>query len=505
MISMAGTAGLAARTAALGTAAHATAPHAAAAPHAAGTGSRSLPVTVLSFYGQPWWLILLKVVAIFAFLMLTTLFMIWAERRVIGRMQQRPGPNRAGPFGLLQSLMDGIKLPLKEDIVPRHVDKLLFWLAPAIALVPAFVSFAIIPFGPEVSIFHHQTPLQLTDLPVAVLLVLAMSSIGVYGIVLAGWASASPYPLLGALRSSAQVVSYEIAMGLSFVAVFLYSGSLSTSAIVNAQAHGNAFAVGGVTLHYPSWFAVLLFPSFFIYLITMVGETNRLPFDLPEGEGELVGGFHTEYSSLKFALFYLAEYINMTTVAGLATTLFLGGWRAPWPISVWAGANSGWWPLLWFLGKVFILLFCFVWLRGTLPRIRYDQLMTFGWKILIPASLAWILMIATIRVWRQHGGSTPVYIVGGAILGALLVLAWAGDVASERRRAAAAGAAGPAAGTSAGTSAAADGADTAGPGFPVPPLDLPHYHGIGVTAGPGGGQADPDAVPRAGVKEVTGA
>ena len=277
------------------------------------------------------------------------------------------------------------------------------------------------------------------------------------------------------------MVSYEIAMGLSFVAVFLYSGSLSTSAIVAAQAHGNAFHVGGVTLHYPSWYAVLLFPSFFIYLITMVGETNRLPFDLPEGEGELVGGFHTEYSSLKFALFYLAEYINMTTVAALATTLFLGGWRAPWPISVWPDANTGWWPLLWFLAKVLILLFCFVWLRGTLPRIRYDQLMRFGWKILIPASLAWILMIATIRVWRQHGGSTPVYIVGGAILGALLVLAWAGDVAAERRRGAAAepraerGRAG----------AAATGRQPA-PSFPVPPLDLPHYHGVGVPASPGG-------------------
>jgi NADH-quinone oxidoreductase subunit H len=441
------------------------------------------PVTVLSFYGQPLWMVLLKVVAIFIFLMVMTLFAIWAERRVIGRMQQRPGPNRAGPFGLLQSLMDGIKLPLKEDIVPRHVDKLLFWLAPAIALVPAFVSFAIIPFGPEVSIFHHPTPLQLTDLPVAVLLVLAMSSIGVYGIVLAGWASASPYSLLGGLRSSAQVVSYEIAMGLSFVAVFLYSGSLSTSAIVEAQAHGNAFHVGGVTLHYPSWYAVLLFPSFFIYLITM--------------EGELVGGFHTEYSSLKFALFYLAEYINMTTVAALATTLFLGGWRAPWPISVWPAANMGWWPLLWFLAKVLILLFCFVWLRGTLPRVRYDQLMRFGWKILIPASLAWILMIATIRVWRQHGGSTPVYIVGGAILGALLVLAWAGDVAAERRRIAAAEAAEPA--------AQEPEPGAAPPSFPIPPLDLPHYHGVGVTAGSGGGPADPDAVPRAGVKEVTGA
>jgi len=482
---------------------------AAAAAHAAqaaGAPAVTPPVTVASFYGQPWWMILLKVVVIFAFLMLTTLFMIWAERRVIGRMQQRPGPNRAGPFGLLQSLMDGIKLPLKEDIVPRGVDKLLFWLAPAISLVPAFVSFAIIPFGPIVSIFGVRTPLQLTDLSVAVLLVLSMSSMGVYGIVLAGWASASPYSLLGGLRSSAQVVSYEIAMGLSFVAVFLYSGSLSTSAIVQAQAHGNAFHVGGVTLHYPSWFAVLLFPSFFIYLITMVGETNRLPFDLPEGEGELVGGFHTEYSSLKFALFYLAEYINMTTVAALATTLFLGGWRAVWPITIWAGANSGWWPLLWFLIKVGILLFGFIWLRGTLPRIRYDQLMAFGWKILIPASLVWILMIATIRVWRQHGGSPAVYIVGGAILVALLLLAWAGDMAAERRRAAAAAPAPEEAGAAPATvpgTAVAEPAHHAG--FPVPPLDLPHYHGIGVTASPGGTAAEPGAIPRGTVKEVTGA
>jgi len=350
-----------------------------------------------------------------------------------------------------------------------------------------------------------------------VLLVLAMSSIGVYGIVLAGWASASPYSLLGGLRSSAQVVSYEIAMGLSFVAVFLYAGSLSTSAIVNAQAGGHEFHVGGVPLHYPSWFAVLLFPSFVIYLITMVGETNRLPFDLPEGEGELVGGFHTEYSSLKFALFYLAEYVNMTTVAALATTLFLGGWRAPWPISVWAGANSGWWSLLWFLAKVLILLFGFVWLRGTLPRIRYDQLMAFGWKVLIPVSLAWILMIATIRVWRQHGGSTAVYIVGGAILGGLLLLAWAGDVAAEKRRAAAAPAtesaaadsgtasgAAPAPGTAA-SSPATVGAEAGAGGFPVPPLDLPHYHGVGVAASPGGTPSDPDAVPRGTVKEVTGA
>ena len=460
--------------------------------------------TLASFYGQPWWMIVLKVVVVFVFLMVVTLFMIWAERRVIGRMQQRPGPNRAGPFGLLQSLMDGLKLPLKEDIVPRQVDKLLFWLAPALSVIPAFVSIAIIPFGPEVSIFGVRTPLQLADLPVAVLLVLAMSSMGVYGIVLAGWASASPYSLLGGLRSSAQVISYEIAMALSFVAVFLYAGSLTTTAIVTAQAHGAAFHLFGVTLHAPSWFAVLLIPSFLIYLITMVGETNRLPFDLPEGEGELVGGFHTEYSSLKFALFYLAEYVNVATVAALATTLFLGGWRAPWPISVWSGANTGWVPLIWFLAKVLILMFCFVWLRGTLPRIRYDQLMTFGWKVLIPVSLAWILMVATVRVALQHRHSTPVYVIAGAIVAVLLLLAWRGDVAAERRRTerereapgAVAGAPGPGGlGEPAGT----------GAGFPVPPLDLPHYHGVGVVIPTGGSRPGEGDTAAGTVKEVTGA
>src|SRR5215813_157945 len=451
--------------------------------------------TLASFYGQPWWMIVLKVVVIFAFLFVLTLFAIWAERRLIGRMQQRPGPNRAGPFGLLQSLMDGLKLPLKEDIVPRNVDKLLFWLAPAIAVTPAFISIAIIPFGPEVSIFGVRTPLQVADLPVGVLLVLAMSSIGVYGIVLAGWSSGSPYSLLGGLRSSAQVISYEIAMALSFVAVFLYAGSLTTTQIVTAQAHGAPFHLFGVTLHAPSWFAVLLIPSFLIYLITMVGETNRLPFDLPEGEGELVGGFHTEYSSLKFALFYLAEYVNVATVAALATTMFLGGWRAPWPISVWPAANTGWWPLLWFLAKLLILMFCFVWLRGTLPRIRYDQLMTFGWKVLIPVSLAWILMVATVRVWFQHKHSTPVYIIAGVIVALLLLLAWRGDVAAERRRTAA---------EEEQEAPAREGA-TPGAGFPVPPLDLPHYHGVGVVVPTGGsrpGEGDTAAGP---VKEVTGA
>ena len=479
---------------------------AAAAPPAAPAS-----VSVTSFLGQPWWLIVLKVGVIFVFLMLMTLFSIWAERRVVGRMQQRPGPNRAGPFGLLQSLLDGVKLPLKEDIVPRGVDTVLFWLAPAISVIPAFISFAIIPFGPEVSIFHHRTPLQLTDLPVAVLLVLAMSSIGVYGIVLAGWSSNSPYSLLGALRSSAQVISYEIAMGLSFVAVFLYSGSLSTSAIVAAQAGSKSGAsIGGFTVHMPSWFGVLLAPSFLIYLLTMVGETNRLPFDLAEGEGEIVGGFHTEYSSLKFALFYLGEYINMTTVAGLATTLFLGGWRAPWPITIWGGANTGWWPLLWFLAKVLILLFGFVWLRGTLPRIRYDQLMRLGWKVLIPLSLIWIMMIATIRVERQHGLTTPVYLVGGGIFVLALVLGWFADSAAERRRIAAADADEA---FEAEYSAAADDDEDAVPGgparsFPVPPLDLPHYHGAGVTGGRVPAAAPAPALATTGdggpVKEATG-
>ncbi|HTP15376.1 MAG TPA: NADH-quinone oxidoreductase subunit NuoH [Streptosporangiaceae bacterium] len=445
--------------------------------------------TLYSFGHQPWWLILLKVVAIFAFLMLTTLFMIWAERRVIGRMQQRPGPNRAGKFGLLQSLMDGIKLPLKEDIIPRGVDKLLFVLAPAVAAIPAFISFSIIPFGPIVSIFGVYTPLQLADLPVAVLLVLAMSSMGVYGIVLAGWASNSPYSLLGGLRSSAQVISYEIAMGLAFVPVFLYAGSLSTTSIVAAQAHGAPFRLGGDIFHWPSWFAILLLPSFVIYLITMVGETNRLPFDLPEGEGELVGGFHTEYSSLKFALFYLAEYVNMITVSGLAVTLFLGGWRAFWPITVWSGANSGWWPVLWFLGKVAVLLFCFIWLRGTLPRIRYDQLMALGWKVLIPAALAWTLIVATFRVYHRQGGGVAVYLVAGGIIVVLMLLIWSFDAAAQRKSRAAA------------AQDEADAADEAEHGFPVPPMDLPHYHGAGPGAVAGAGIIEADST----VKEVTDA
>ena len=337
------------------------------------------------FSDTPWWLHLVKALLVFVFLLVNTLVVIWFERRVIGRMQQRPGPNRTGPFGLLQTLADGVKLALKEDLTPKNADKVVFALAPAIAGAMAFVSFAIIPMGPTVSMFGHRTPLQLTDIPVAVLLVLAVAGVGVYGIVLAGWSSGSTYPLLGGLRSTAQVISYEIAMGLSLVAVFLYSGSMSTSQIVGAQKD--------------LWYILPLVPSFLVYVVTMVGETNRLPFDLAEGEGELTGGFHTEYSSLKFAMFFLGEYVNMFTVSALATTMFLGGWMAPPGIAAINDGmfNHGWWGLLWFVIKLWLFMFFFVWLRGSLPRVRYDQFMRFGWKFLIPVTLTWVVVASFMK------------------------------------------------------------------------------------------------------------
>jgi NADH-quinone oxidoreductase subunit H len=268
------------------------------------------------------------------------------------------------------------------------------------------------------------------------------------------------------------VISYEIAMGLAFVPVFLYAGSLSTSQIVAAQIHGAEFHVFGYIWHWPSWYAILLLPSFLIYIITMVGETNRLPFDLPEGEGEIVAGHMVEYSSLKFALFYLAEYVNMFTVSALATTLFLGGWRAPWPLSVWPTFDNGWWPVLWFLGKVAAFMFFFLWLRGSLPRIRYDQLMRLGWKVLIPSALAWTLIVATARVYRDQGGSPAVYVIAGGIIVVLLALLWRWESAPQRaeRRAA-----------EAEEDRLAAGGEPPAPAFPTPPLDLPHYHGIGTA------------------------
>jgi NADH-quinone oxidoreductase subunit H len=367
----------------------------------------------LSAFGQdPWWVIVIKVVLAFVILMVFTLFNIWFERRVVARMQHRIGPNVHGPFGLLQSLADGVKLMLKEDIIPKNVDKVVFILAPLIAAIPAFLAVAVIPFGPEVTVPFSDvtTPLQLTDLPVGVLYILAVTSVGIYGIVLAGWSSGSTYSLLGALRSSAQVISYEVAMGLSFVAVFLYAGSMSTSGIVDAQQD--------------LWFVIILFPSFLIYTIAMVGETNRAPFDLPEAEGELVGGFHTEYSSIKFAFFFLAEYINMVTVSMLATTMFLGGWRAPWPLSLWEGANENYWPVLWFLGKVLLFVFFFIWLRGTLPRLRYDQFMAFGWKRLIPVALVWILAVGAIRAFslENDNGVPRRYLIIAAVVALVIFI-----------------------------------------------------------------------------------
>ncbi|MGH3692544.1 MAG: NADH-quinone oxidoreductase subunit NuoH [Pseudonocardiaceae bacterium] len=396
---------------------------------------------------DPLWLTIVKVVVIFVFLMVMTLFMIWFERRVVGRMQHRPGPNRVGPFGLLQSLADGLKLALKEDITPVLADRWVYVMAPVISTVTAFTAFAVIPIGGEVSIFGYRTALQVADLPVGVLVVLACSSLGVYGIVLSGWASGSPYPLLGSLRSAAQVISYEIALGMSIVAVILYAGSLSTADIVAAQSQ-------------QWWFVFLLFPSFVVFCVAMVGETNRAPFDLPEAESELVGGFHTEYSSLKFALFFLAEYVNMVTVSAMATTLFLGGWHAPWPL---AGGplDQGWWGALWFIGKLLVFLFVFVWLRGTLPRLRYDQFMTIGWKLLVPASLVWIVLVSGARALRG-AEVTPreILVVGGVVLVMLLVVAFLLPQNGSSKPARSGSALDPGE------------VPTAGSDYPLPPLDL---------------------------------
>ena len=334
---------------------------------------------------DPGWIITLKALIVFVVCVVLTIMSVWGERRIVARMQMRVGPNRVGKFGLIQALADGVKLALKEDLIPAAADKIVFIIAPIISATAAFMAFAVMPLTGPVNFFGEETVMQLTDLPVGVLYVLAIASVGVYGIVLAGWSSGSTYPLLGGLRSSAQVISYEIAMGLSLVAVFIYSGSMSTSSIVQAQQD-------------TWWYGLVLFPSFVIYAISMVGETNRAPFDLAEAEGELVGGFHTEYSSLKFALFFLAEYVNIIAVSALATTLFLGGYHAIPGLGFTEQWLGGWFTLIWFFIKVLFFFFIFVWLRGTLPRLRYDQFMQFGWKVLIPVSLLWILVVATLRI-----------------------------------------------------------------------------------------------------------
>ncbi|WP_313023316.1 NADH-quinone oxidoreductase subunit NuoH [Mobilicoccus sp.] len=341
------------------------------------TGSvQALSGPVADFSDTPLWLSTVKALLVFIYLLLQVVVVIWFERRFVGFMQQRPGPNRFGPWGILQTLADGFKLMWKEAVRPANADRFTYTLAPIIAGSTAFISFSVIPLGGQVNMFGHSTPLQVTDSPVAVLIVLAAAGVGAYGFVLAGWSSGSTYPLLGGLRSTAQVISYEIAMGLSLVAVFLFAGSMSTSTIVEAQR--------GL------WFVIPAFFSFLVYLVCMVGETNRLPFDLAEGEGELVGGYHTEYSGMWFGMFFLGEYVNMFTVSALASTLFLGGWHSPIP----GFLDDGWWGLLWLTLKMWIFMWGFVWLRGTLPRTRYDQFMAFGWKFLIPATIVWVLAVA---------------------------------------------------------------------------------------------------------------
>ncbi|NLE70628.1 MAG: NADH-quinone oxidoreductase subunit NuoH [Actinomycetales bacterium] len=346
-------------------------------------------VAAADFSQDTWWIVLVKAVGIIVFLLLSVLFAIWFERKVVGRMQIRPGPNVHGPFGIFQSMADAMKLLFKEDVMVSTAHRLVYVLAPMISVFCSLLVFAVIPFGPAVTMFGVTTPLQLTDFPVAVLYILAAAALGVYGIVLGGWSSGSTYPLLGAVRSTAQVISYELGMGLSLVSVFILAGSMSTSQIVASQAE--------------IWWFLPLLPAFCLYIISMVGETNRLPFDLPEAEGELVSGYMTEYSSMKFAWFFLAEYINMLNVSAVATTLFLGGWRAPWPLSAIGDGmlNTGWWPVLWFLVKLWALMFFFVWVRGTLVRFRYDQFMRFGWKVLIPVGLGWVVAVAVVQGVRQ--------------------------------------------------------------------------------------------------------
>ena len=361
-----------------------------------------------------------KALAIFVIGLVATMFMVWFERKIVAGMQNRVGPNKAGPFGILQTLADGTKLFFKEDLIPEKADRWVFRLAPFLALVPAFLIWSVIPLGGDftegkdgtVTWFGEVTRVQLVDPPVGILLVLALSSIGVYGIMLAGWSSGSKYPLLGSVRASAQMISYEAALGLSLAAVLLMSGTLSTSGIVAVQDRlldWNIVTTG--------------FIPFIVFLIAMTAELNRPPFDLVEAEQELVGGYNTEYSSIRFALFFLAEFMNVITMSGVLVTLFLGG---PQPLRIgdfdlfgWAGPFGG---TLWFVLKVLAFLYAYVWFRATLPRFRYDQLMDFGWKLLIPLAFGWFIVLAGIQLGRDRDWSLGAVLgVGAACLAAVAV------------------------------------------------------------------------------------
>jgi NADH-quinone oxidoreductase subunit H len=378
-------------------------------------------------------IVLLKVLVTFALLLVSVLFMIWFERKVHADMSNRLGPNRAGPFGILQTLADGVKFFFKEDLLPDRADRRVFILAPFLSLVPAFLVFSVVPLGGvfteeeqgTVELFGHETFLQLADPPIGVLLVLACSSIAVYGVMLAGWSSGSKYPLLGSVRASAQMVSYEAALGLSVVAVVLMAGSLSTHDIVMSQA-GDGFL--GII---PRWNLIVTgVVPFVIFLIAATAELNRPPFDLVEAEQELVGGFHTEYSSIRFALFFLAEFMNVVTMSALIVTLFLGGPAGP----VLIGPDWIWGPV-WFLAKLLVFLFMFVWFRATLPRFRYDQLMDLGWKVLIPLALGWMLLLASLNIARDRDWSSALVVGVGfaAIVVSYLLLTGAMRTAQRRR------------------------------------------------------------------------
>ena len=306
-------------------------------------------------------------------------YMTWIERRFVARIQVRKGPNRAGPFGLLQPVADGLKLLFKEEVIPADVDKAVYSLAPALSMIVAVIAFAVIPVGDKITLFGRSIPLHLADVNIAILYMLGVSSLAVYGVVLGGWASNSKYAMLGGLRASAQMISYELSLGLSLVGALMLAGSFSLTDIVDAQR--------GI------WFIFLQPLGFLIYGIAAIAETKRAPFDMPEAEQELTAGFHVEYSGLRFALYFMAEYIHMITVSAIATTVFLGGWRGPF-LSELLGP-------LWFSLKVLILLVCFVWIRGTFPRLRYDRLMNLGWKVLLPLSLANVVVTAVALVIKD--------------------------------------------------------------------------------------------------------
>ena len=363
-----------------------------------------------------WILLVARVVVIFVFMLLSVLLLIWIERKVIADMQVRIGPNRAGPAGVLITLADGIKLFFKEGVTPVTADRPVFLLAPIASMVPAMLGFAVIPFGPGVELFGRRVPFQISDLNVGILWVLAMASLAVYGVVLAGWASGSNYPLLGSIRSTAQMISYELGLSLALVAVLLYSGSLRMSDIVEVQARH--FGVPGLGW-LPKWNLFLQLPAFLIYMIAATAETHRPPFDLPEAETELVAGYHTEYSGIKFAMFFLAEYMHTITISAVGVTLFLGGWRGPmFDMVPWL------WPILWFLVKLFIVVYVLVWIRATIPRFRYDRLMNFGWKVMIPVGLLWILITAASVVLPNiYSDARAALIIASGTIAVLLLVA----------------------------------------------------------------------------------